>query len=332
VTSTQFSSPANQNQAPQKSKKRLHRDWSGAALFLLFSVIGLVLGRLGHLWIAFDVFSQFSMQFMFLGLAMILGLAFPRFKGLAGLVLFALMIVSYALWPQLQVRTGVKASAPTGTQRLHVASFNTFYGNKDVAAIAAEIKTIDADVVSLIEFGPEKKAALDLLRQTYPYQIDCHSEPGCDQAIISKYVLRDAFGKGEQAWEGPTYLRASLGPQFGNATIVAVHTSRFPHANYQFRQVQAFIDVIGALPGRLIITGDFNATPFSRVTQILGDGLGLTRLTNLPSWPATYSFPQLAIDHIFVSKDIIALDQERLGHYAGSDHFPISITLAVPQN
>jgi endonuclease/exonuclease/phosphatase (EEP) superfamily protein YafD len=331
VTSTELPSPANQNQAPNQVKKRQHRDWSGAAFFLLISIAGLTLGRLGHLWIAFDVFSQFSIQFMFLGVAMIMGLVFPRYKSLAGLAIFTAMIVAYGLWPQLQGRAPLISAAPDEMKPLKFMSFNAFAHNHDITRMVTEIQETNADVVSFVEFGADKMPVLEALQTLYPFQMDCNHQTLCDHAIISKLPLQDSASQNEWEWAGPTYLRASLGSDYGNVTIYAVHTSRFPHARFQFRQIQAFIAMLENNPGRVIVAGDFNATPFSRVTQTLSDSLDLTRLTNLPTWPATYSFPQLAIDHMFVSKDIVALDQERLGHYAGSDHFPISITLALPQ-
>ena len=76
--------------------------------------------------------------------------------------------------------------------------------------------------------------------------------------------------------------------------------------------------------------GDFNATPFSRVIQSFTQNVGLTRQTLLPSWPAQLDLPQLAIDHIFTSAGIRALGQETIGDNAGSDHYPVALTLAVP--
>jgi endonuclease/exonuclease/phosphatase (EEP) superfamily protein YafD len=260
---------------------------------------------------------------------MIMGLAFPRYKGLAGWAIFVVMVVAYSLWPQVQGRAKNVATAPPDMKILKVMSFNAYANNHDNSLIAKEIRETNADVVSLVEFGTDKLSALDALRDLYPFQLDCNRQTLCEHAILSKYPLYDSLAQNEWDWQGPAYIRASLGPEFGNVTVFAMHTSRFPHARFQFRQVQNFIKLVENRTGPMIVMGDFNATPFSRVTQTLSDSLGLTRLTNLPTWPATYGFPQLAIDHIFVSKDVIALDQERLGHFAGSDHFPISITLAV---
>jgi endonuclease/exonuclease/phosphatase (EEP) superfamily protein YafD len=327
VTIDKLPSPANQNS--DKPKKKLRRDWSGATIGLALGVLGLIMARLGHLWVGFDVFSQFSIQFIFLALAMTLGLVSPRFKGLVGLVLFLAFVVGYALWPQLNL-SAKETQLPAGSQRLRVASLNTFIYNRDYKAISNAILKLNPDVMTLVEFMHDKQELLDDLRSVYPYQETCFTQPECESAIISKYPLFNTSAK--IFWAGAPLIQSSLGPEFGNLTIFGIHTTRFPHSRAQFTQIKELAKYIETVPGRVVIMGDFNATPFSRITQTLAESLGLKLLTNLPSWPATHSFPQLAIDHIFVSRDISPLSSEVIGDFAGSDHFPVAITLAVPQN
>ncbi len=76
--------------------------------------------------------------------------------------------------------------------------------------------------------------------------------------------------------------------------------------------------------------GDFNATPYSRIIHEVEQRSGFTRLTSLPSWPSHAMLPQLAIDHIFVAPGITALETEQIGEPAGSDHYPVTVRIAVP--
>ena len=334
MTSIKFPSPANENKAPEnlKPKRRVFKDWTGASFGLFFGTLGLLLARLGHLWIGFDIFSQFFLQFVFLVVASICGMIIPRYKGLAGSVIFVVLIAGYSLWPLLGAGASPQRLRPIrdGERQLKVASFNTYYNNQDFDKMADEILALDPDVMTLIEFSQNKLSVLDKLKSQYPYQQVCANDPDCDFAIISKFPLSDVVGR--QSWEGPPFLGVSLGPDFGNVRIFGVHTTRFPHGRAQFTQVLALIKFMETLPGRAIVMGDFNATPFSRVTGTIVDSLNFTRLTNLPTWPADYGFPQLAIDHIFVSPGIRALNDERIGDNVGSDHYPITITVAVPKN
>ncbi len=317
--------PASEDGKPKRKKSR---DWSGATLVLMLGLSGLILAQLGHLWIAFDVASQFSVQFIFLVLAAVLSMAAPRMKGLVAVIFFALMIVGYALWPHWVSTGEVRAAAPTvAEQQLKVASFNTYANNQDYQGIINSVLAMDADVVTLIEMENDKQGVLAALKQKYPYQFDCNTTQNCHLAMISKYPLTDVDS--QALWDGPPYVRASLGPQFGGLTVFGVHTTRFPHSRAQFKQVNALVKLVETLPGRVVMMGDFNSTPFSRINQAVSDGLGFTRLTHLPTWPATIGFPQLAIDHIFVSPGIRALSEQRIGDNAGSDHFPIFMVLAI---
>jgi endonuclease/exonuclease/phosphatase (EEP) superfamily protein YafD len=330
VTSEKNPSPATPSELSKKRPR--HSGWSSASFGLLVGVCGLIMARLGHLWVGFDVFSQFSMQFIFLALAMGFGLVMPRLKGLVGICLFILFIAVYGLWPHI-VSAGpeqLHSAVPDGSVKLKLASFNSLYGNTNFTGIRDSVLQIDADVVTMVEFGVEKRSVLDQLRSVYPYQFDCFVTEHCDEAILSKYPLNNMSSRG--MWAGPTFIQASLGPEFGNLTILGIHTTRFPHSRAQFTQVRELVKYLETVPTRLIVMGDFNSTPFSRINQTMTTGLGLQRLTNLPTWPATRGFAQLAIDHIFVSPDVIALSDERIGDNAGSDHFPISVTVAIPQH
>jgi endonuclease/exonuclease/phosphatase (EEP) superfamily protein YafD len=331
VTANFFPSPANQNKTPQNERtRRKHRDWSGAMVGAAIGLAGLFGARLGQLWIGFDIFAQFWIQFFFLAFASFLGMASPRYKTLVAAVVLAMLVAGYSIWPYYVSGPNSTKLKPLAAQEraLRVASFNSWGNNKDLAAIEREVLRLDPDVMVLVEFNDTKIAVLSKLLQKFPYQQHCLQIEYCDFAIVSKTPLSDFKVKYE--WAGPAFVSAKLGAEFGNLHIYGVHTNRFPHQRSQLKQINAFIKYMESESGPYVLLGDFNATPFSRITQTLADGLGLERLTSLPTWSATYGFPQLAIDHIFISKGIRALDDEKIGEYAGSDHLPIAITLGVP--
>jgi endonuclease/exonuclease/phosphatase (EEP) superfamily protein YafD len=313
--------------AVEPPKKRRNRDWTGATLALLIGVVGLCLGRLGHLWIRFDVFSQFSIQFLLLAVAAVLGMVSPRLKGLVGSVLFVLFVCLYGLWPHFPQR-GAEAAVADGEKRLRVGHFNVHGIHAENEAVIATIRKLNPDVMDLVEFTGQNTPVLEALKSQYPYQLSCLNVSACDFAMISKTPLLNYASKG--SWEGSPYIKATLGPEFGNLTVIGTHTTRFPFAVAQFKQVNALAKELQGIPGPMVVMGDFNATPFSRVIQTFAGSLDLIRQSSLPTWPTRFGFPQLAIDHIFTTQAIRALDQERIGDAAGSDHYPVSITLAVP--
>ncbi len=317
----------NNETAPKRRKGRRGR--LGCLLGLCFGLAGLAAAQLGNLWIAFDVFSQFTPQFMFMVVAFVIGLIMPRAKMLSAIVVLIGLLTAQSMWPYYaSAHVKVLNTLAAGERELRVASFNTYIGNEKVDEVKAEVARLDADVVVLIELGPQKLVIFDQLKTQYPYVAQCSDVTHCNFGILSKYPLSSISDR--MLWEGPPFMRASLGAEFGNLTIFAVHTTRFPHPRTQFTQVKALVDELETIVGPHIVMGDMNATPYSRVTATLAAQANLTRLTNLPTWPATIGLPQIAIDHIFVSDGIRPLESQSIGNSAGSDHFPIFMKLAIP--
>lgn len=310
-------------------RRKGHKGYLGCIFGLSIGLAGLAASRLGHLWVAFDVFSQFTPQFIFLIAVFTIGLFMPYGKVLTAVVLLVGLMAAYSMWPHYaSSHVSILSTIKDGERELRVASYNTWFNNEKVDEVKAEIARIDADVIVLIEIGPNKRVIFDQLKTQYPYQAKCSDPTHCNFGILSKYPLTKISDR--MLWEGPPYIRASLGPEFGGLSIYGVHTTRFPHSRAQFTQIKALAAELDAITGPRIVMGDFNSTPYSRVTQTLASQGNLQRLTNLPTWPARIALPQVAIDHIFVSSGIHQLESQSIGNGAGSDHFPIFMKLAIP--
>ena len=315
---------------PLSKKPIRHRQWGGAVVGLLLGVLALLLGRAGQLWPAFDVAAQFGAQALCLVAGFSIAAFFPRFKALIGIVLSMSLILAYGAWPLLvsqKLNTG-PFDLKSGERAVRLMQFNTWERNRDFAATVAEIQRLNPDVVALEEFDPGKREVLFRLRIDYPYQYACHELPECHIAILSRFpILATAADSG---FYGLPFASVKLGGELTGYTVVSTHTTRFPHSRAQLAQANALVKHLEKETDRLIVMGDFNATPFSRIPGFIQTGTGLNRLTSLPSWPTWSGVPQLAIDHVFVSPEIRQLAAEQIGNAAGSDHFPVLVTIAVP--
>jgi endonuclease/exonuclease/phosphatase (EEP) superfamily protein YafD len=318
---------------PESQLRRRKRRASGAiecGLGLLIGLSGLILARAGQLWIGFDVFAQFTLHFALLTLACAIGLLLRRARLLVASLLVLGGVVTIGVWPHVASRNPVVlATAAAGQRALSVASFNTLWVNEDAGRLRAEIERIDADIVTLLEVGPAIQRRLGDLKSRYPYQADCFQIDRCSLVILSKLPILDKTARGR--WEGPQFIQVTLGPEAGGLSVIGVHTIRFPHSRAQFRQVQALARHIEAMPGHKLVMGDFNATSFSRIIEVITAGANLRRITFLPTWPATAGLPQIAIDHIFLSPGLILLEAARIGEAVGSDHYPVTARIAVPR-
>src|SRR5665213_1331308 len=132
-----------------------------------------------------------------------------------------------------------------------------------------------------------------------------------------------------QAFKAPA-VAARLGPDYANLLIVGVHTSHVPNTTLQFEELSALSKRLGTEHGPMIVTGDFNATSQSRLVQDFGKSLDLTQAATLPTFPAYFGLPQLAIHQMMVRSGIVKLGPQTGGSAAGSDHIPIARSFAIP--
>ena len=311
------------------ARKRRRAGKLECELGLGLGLLGLIASRLGQLWIAFDVFSQFSLQFALVTAAFLVGRFMPRLRLLTAFVIITAGLAAIGLWPHVATKYArVLDTAKSGERQLKVASFNSWYDNAEIDAVQSEIERIDADIITLVEIGPQHRQIIKDLSGRYPHHVECFSVDFCHMAILSKLPILS--GNGRTGWKGPPIITAQLGPEAGNLLVFGVHTIRFPHSRAQFNQIAGFVELLSATPGRKLVMGDFNATPYSRIIQTLEQNLGLVRLSGLPSWPSMLNLPQVAIDHIFVTPGIRQLESQQIGEPTGSDHYPVSVQIAVP--
>jgi endonuclease/exonuclease/phosphatase (EEP) superfamily protein YafD len=312
-----------------KKPRRLGR--SACFIVCVLGLAGALAGWLGNLWIAFDVFAQFSVHFWLIALAFGLGFLMPFARVLTAFVILIVGVLAIGAISHMSAASppAAEIQAPPGHRVIRLMSFNSWLENANVEALAQEIERNDPDILLMFEFGPEKRALKDRLRSRYGYQDDCVHLEHCHMAVFSKFPIADF--ESHATWEGPPMIRATFGKDLGDLTVIGTHTIRFPYLRAQLTQLGELGDLVRKLAGPRIVAGDFNATPSSRILSVFEARSLLHRLdTFLPTWPARIQLPQLAIDHIFASDDVKSLEKVRIGGNAGSDHFPLVVRVAIP--
>jgi endonuclease/exonuclease/phosphatase (EEP) superfamily protein YafD len=280
-------------------------------------------------WITFDIFNHFLLHFALAALAFAVALRLPRHRMAAAAATMLVGVVAIGVWPRLASREAPVPKQVDSGRVVRVMSFNTWLVNDDWQAIAAEIRREDPDVVALIEFGGEKAEALASLSAVYPFRSECAQVMYCHLAVLSKFPFESAETKIQ--WRGPPQIVVRFGPELSGLTLVGIHSIRPPHFASQLLQMNALARQLRQIGGTQIVLGDFNSTPFSRMLSEFLKRSGLERLTYLPSWPSRFgSLPQIAIDHIFLSRDLSPAGAARIGESAGSDHYPVIADIKLP--
>jgi len=256
-------------------------------------------------------------------------------KALAAIALLGIVAVLALMTPELLAALRRSEAPSRGGSQVKLIQFNAWADNQDPDATTAWLLRQNADVVVLEEAGAGAWPVVRALRKAYPHSLACPSRRGCDTRIFSRWPIVAQRGFYEDA---PALVGgwATLRHPRGDFTVAGTHfVWPVPAGEWQ-AQSRVLVGKLAGFPkDSLILTGDFNSTPWSWSLRRQDRALGLERRTRaLASWPtgdfsriARAPFPVLPIDHVYAGKAWKTVKVER-GPSLGSDHRPIVAILA----
>ncbi|CAN5175112.1 endonuclease/exonuclease/phosphatase family protein [soil metagenome] len=311
----------------------------GTALMLCLVGAATGLGCLGGAFSdQLDILTHAAPIWLACGLAgLALALACSRDserRALVGIGLAGAISVLIVMTPELLSTLHGPDKSAKAVSTLKVVQFNLWAENHDTTATAAWILKQNADVVIAEEAGSRAWPVLQALKKTYPYRLPCRIKYGCDTRIYSRWPIAASHG----FYEEKTVLVGgwvTLHHPDGDFTVVGTHFVWPVPAGAWQAQSRALAASIAPFPkDTLILTGDFNSTPWSWGLRRQDEALGLKRRTRaLASWPsgafsrvASAPFPILPIDHVYAGNTWKTVKVER-GPVLGSDHRPVVVTL-----
>ncbi len=300
------------------------------------SVIGAVslaafLGRwLWPLDLATSFRPQYAVGLLIAGLVLVV----RRWRKL-GLAIVVVGLVNLAyVAPLFWGRQEVSPSLP----RMTVVSFNVQGENREFGQVIEFLQQVDADVVFLHEANRLWEEAISEAVSGGRIDYRQHrSRP--DHLIFSTLTLTKAqpaavishgWAEGEaRAMEVTLELGGSEVTLLGIHPLAPTNSRRQGLRDAQFRFAA---NRASQSHGPIVLTGDFNATPWSHVFGMLSDaglrnsqrGFGLAA-----TFPAEGSFlTSVPIDHLLHSRHLVTAERW-LGPDLGSDHFPLVVELAL---
>lgn len=265
-------------------------------------------------------------------------LAYALWRRRPGMAVPALIAVALGAIPILHEATRPIPAAAAGEDGVTIVTHNVRFDNAHPRATAAILEAAAPDVIVLQETDRRGWAA-QFSRARYPYRSACRAA-GCSLLILSRwpivasrYRIRDAT-TGEQV--GPRLVWATIAPPGRRRFDVATVHLDWPGPAQQ-RQREELARSIGNLDlGRLVLTGDFNLTPWSWAMRRSDTDLApLTRVTRATwSYPARIGsgialpMPLLPIDQVFAGPAWSVAGVDRLER-TGSDHYPVRVRLVA---
>jgi endonuclease/exonuclease/phosphatase (EEP) superfamily protein YafD len=226
---------------------------------------------------------------------------------------------------------GLRTALPR--QPLRIASINVLFHNTHYDRVAAFLRQARPDAAVLVEITPAWRAALDSLRDEFPWQY--YAESGHHHGgtlLLSRWPIERTGTVPMGPHADPT-IAALLNVRGRTLHLIGVHPS-WPLgpavSTERNRELIELAALARATPAPLVMAGDFNVTPFSpHFRDFIGrSGLHWTAQGAgwQPTWPTFLPVGGIQIDHMFVSP---AIDVQRFarGGGIGSDHRPILVDL-----
>ena len=303
---------------------------------LIVSFIGFCLGLVtlagffgGTSWVL-DLFASFRHQ-LAAGLVLWTLVALAARQKKTAAVIGTMALVNLALVAPLFVGP----SRPEATE-LRVLSFNILASNRRFDDLIDFIRATDADVVVLHEVTRRwEEAMLEASHEfeDWTYEVTATRARG---DLFGSLVLAEADATVESFGFGLTDPRAVEILLPGGVAVLAIHPLS-PYTEYRaeqnHRQLQFAAEWAIDQPGPAVIVGDFNATPWSYPFRRLMSSTSL--LNSARGFGLELSYPadgnplvRVSIDHLLHSRHLAVVDR-RLGPALGSDHFPLTVDLAL---
>ncbi len=279
-------------------------------------------------WV-FELLTHFRLQYLAVQLTLLALLTWQRYWGLAALcAAFGLVNATTAV-AYLPRAPLALAAGPT----IKLMTVNLYGRNHDHARFIELARRESPDVILLVEVTPSWARALETLAVEYPHRLVSPRQSAYGIALLSRLPLLEpqiVDLLGSPAVD--TTLRLA---DNRIARLVGVHL-RSPtsaaHSAARNTQLGELEDLLADYAGPLIVTGDFNATPYS---PLLADWLERTGLDDArrgrgfsATWPTYFPILGIPIDHCLISEHFTVTEQYQ-GPVFGSDHYPVLTRLSL---
>lgn len=216
--------------------------------------------------------------------------------------------------------------------RIRLLAANVRVDTKDVAPLRDLVRTIDPDIILLVETDHHWDRGLEPLREAYPYVLRQPQENGYGMHLFSRFELIDPQIRFLIEKTVPSIKTGVKLPSGARLDFYGLHPKPPPLQDTSERDAELLLvgkEVADESPPA-IVAGDLNDVAWSRTTQLFQEISGLldprigrgTYSTFSVDWPML----RWPIDHVFFEESLFLLDMAVLPDI-GSDHFPFFLAL-----
>lgn len=317
------------------------------SIFLTGLVVAATIFLLRLRYWPFELFHHFVLHYFLISGVLVVVCTMVRAKLGAASSVALFLLFGFQLWGTYigpgwsrHCTASTTEVSQEGLSAITLITYNIKDDNPHHQTLGAWLASQPADVVVLQEV-PSSVEEWYREQRIYPYQHQVydpalnHQNFPEDRAtvILSKYPFDSSSNfKPSEDSRPVTFARLSI-PGMENLWIVAID-AREPMTSALLWQRDILLlgaaRKIGNLDGPVVVTGDFNATPF---TPIFDDFLQLADIpppkSIIASFPAAIGWFGIPLDHILV-RDVQVADICALSTI-GSDHRPVKSTLLLAE-
>ena len=209
-----------------------------------------------------------------------------------------------------------------------VVQVNLFRSNASLASFKQFVKDESPDIIALNEVTASWAAELKKLGWPYKYWYLIPRPDDFGIGILSKWPILDVQTDLSDR-KTPPIIAATIDHEKGDMIVIAVHClppllpAEFRNRNNQLNDISKFAALVDK---PLVVAGDLNITPFSRIFSDFTSKSKLSQARKgygyLGTWPTLIPVMFIPIDHILFSEHFDLIDA-RTGTYIGSDHLPL---------
>jgi endonuclease/exonuclease/phosphatase (EEP) superfamily protein YafD len=277
------------------------------------------------------LFEHFRVQYVECGLIVIGAAAALRLRGYFDIALIASLLNALPVASDL---IGSARSARLNGTRVRALVLNVHTESKSYEQVRRLIADEKPDVIGLVEVDQQWLDAIAPALTGYTGRIEA---PRADNFGVAIYARGEVDGAAaELAASVPTVVAAV---RIANTQLNVIVTHPLPPMSgaalkQQDEQFEAVAARVRSSNGPVIVMGDLNATPWSRLFLRFQRGSGLCDTRSgfglQATFPASSRFLRIPIDHVLVSCSVGVSDR-RVGPDVGSDHLPVVVDLVLPQ-
>lgn len=288
----------------------------------------LIVGMLGAFHPLADSFSHFRLHLLVLAVPFV-PLLFFTGAWINGLTLAATVVVSIGLLGQLFGSGGAVADARKEERDLRIVSLNLHHIYADADRVAGFIADAAPDVITFQELSLDPPKVIERLRKEYPHQLICRYRSSSAIAVLSRssFTATGCQNDNRLAW-------ATVERDGQDVTVASLHL-RWPFPSPQAAQISGLSATWPQLGTPLVLTGDFNAAPWSHAVQEVARNSG-TRV--VPGLRRSYTWGEnwlgsamaLPIDHVLTTPTL-NVTRAVLGPHTSSDHRPLIVDIEMPR-